>query len=135
MLCSCYFAAARYSRVTGEDGSACDVCEQMRRRKLAKQGANKPLCEATKKRCRSRASSARAGSVARRRLIHSERIARKSSKKHSSSRGGYGSGKNMKNLQNEQNRNKLRNPKNIRAAARFSRCSHSQERPAACLKI
>ena len=42
---------------------------------------------------------------------------------------------NMRNLQNEQNRSKLRNPKNIRAAARFSRCSHSQERPAACLKI
>lgn len=48
LLCSCYFAAARYSRVAGEDGSVCGVCEQMRRRKLAKYGAVKPLREAAK---------------------------------------------------------------------------------------
>ena len=42
---------------------------------------------------------------------------------------------NMRNSKIEQNRSRLRNPKNIRAAARFSRCSHSQERRAACLKI
>ena len=32
----------------GEDGSACDVCEQMRRRKLAKYGTAKPLRETVK---------------------------------------------------------------------------------------
>lgn len=48
LLCSCYFAAARYSRVAGEDGSVCGVCKQMRRRKIAKYEATKPLREAAK---------------------------------------------------------------------------------------
>jgi len=48
LLCSCYFAAARYSRVAGEDGSVCDVREQMRRRKSDKQEVAKSLHEAAK---------------------------------------------------------------------------------------